>query len=142
MNTKQLAAKDYLEQYGKAQRRVRQCQAQYERQLFLSDSIRSPSDNDGMPHGSGISKPTENKAIKLADKSIDVLKAKAEAFRILGEIFAVAYSVGGIESDVLIERYINLKDWEDIFPIVNYSESQTHRYHRAGLDKVAELLGL
>ena len=142
MNAKQLAAKEYLEQYGKAQRRVRQCQAQYERQLFLSDAVRSPSDNDGMPHGNNISKPTEDKAIKLAEKGVDVLKAKAEALRIEGEIFAVAYCVGGVESDVLIERYINLKDWLDIYTTVNYSESQTHRYHRAGLDKVAELLGL
>ncbi len=93
-----------------------------------------------MPHGSGISKPTENKAIKLAEKAMDIHRAKQAAKEVMREIFTVAYYVGGVEGDVIIERYIKLKDWTDIYKAVNYSESQTHRYHRAGLDKVADMM--
>ena len=142
MTARQLKAKEYLEQYGDALRRVRWCQEQYQREELLIDAIRSTSDNDGMPHGTNIGRPTENKAIRLAEKGMDVLRAKAEAYRTEGEIFAVAYKVGGVEGDVIIERYIKLNDWTDIYKAVNYSESQTRRYHRAGLDKVAELLGI
>lgn len=142
MTARQLKAKEYLERYEDALRRVRWCLEQYERESLLIDAIRSASDNDGMPHGNSIGRPTESKAIKLAEKGMDVLTARAEAYRAEGEVFAVAYKVGGVEGDVIIERYIKLKDWNDIYPAVNYSVSQTHRYHRAGLDKVADVLGI
>lgn len=142
MTERQLAAKKYMDKYRDAVRRVRQCEEQYEREALLVDSIRSASDNDGMPHGTNIGRPTEEKALRLADKGMDIQDARIKALRIQREIFEVAYSVGGVEGDVLIERYINLKEWPDIFPVVNYSESQTHRYHLSGLDKVADLVDL
>ena len=142
MTARQLKAKEYLEQYEIAQRQVRQCQEQYNRELYLSDTIRSPSDNDGMPHGSGISKPTENKAIRLSEKALDLHTATQAAKQTMREVFAVAYNVGGIEGDIIIERYIKLKDWRDVYKAVNYATSQAHRYHRAGLDKVADIIGV
>ena len=142
MTDRQLSAQRYMEQYGNACRRVRQCEEQYERESLLIDAIRSPSDNDGMPHGTNVGRPTESKATKLADKGMDIFTAKTEALRIQREIFETAYQVGGVEGDVLIERYIKLKDWKDVYKAVNYAETQTLRYHRAGLDKVADILGL
>lgn len=142
MTERQLAAQKYMDKYGDACRRVRQCEEQYKREELEIDAIRSASDNDGMPHGTNVGRPTENKAIRLADKGLNIATARLEALRIQREIFAVAYSVGGVEGDVLIERYIKLKDWEDVFVAVNYSESQTHRYHRIGLDKVADIIGI
>lgn len=142
MTERQLAAQRYMDKYGDAVRRVRQCEAQYEKELLLMDSIRSTSDNDGMPHGNNIGRPTEEKAVRLVEKGMDVHEARIKALRVEREIFEVAYRVGGVEGDVLIERYINLRDWSEIFPLVKYSESQTHRYHRSGLDKVADLIGI
>lgn len=142
MTERQLAAKEYMDKYRDAVRRVRQCEEQYEREALLVDSIRSASDNDGMPHGNNIGRPTEERALRLVDKGMDIHDARIKALRIQREIFEVAYSVGGVEGDVLIERYIKLKEWPDIFPVVNYSESQTHRYHLSGLDKVADLVDL
>lgn len=142
MTERQLAAKDYMDKYGDACRRVRQCEEQLERENLEVDAIRSASDNDGMPHGNTVGRPTEEKAIKLVDCGIDLFDARDEARRVQREIFEVAYQVGGVEADVLIERYIKLKDWRDVYKSVNYAESQTHRYHRAGLDKVADILGL
>lgn len=142
MTERQLAAKQYMDKYRDAVRRVRQCEEQYEREALLVDSIRSASDNDGMPHGNNIGRPTEKRALRLVDKGMDIHDARIKALRIQREIFEVAYRVGGVEGDVLIERYINLKEWHEIFPVVRYSESQTHRYHLSGLDKVADLVKL
>ena len=142
MTDRQLAAQHYMEKYGDACRRVRQCAEQLERERLGVDAIRSASDNDGMPHGHNIGRPTEDKAIRLVDKGMNLFEAKDEARRIQREIFEVAYQVGGVEGDVLIERYIKLKDWRDVYKAINYAESQTHRYHRAGLDKVADIVGL
>lgn len=142
MTARQLKAKKYLEQYEEALRKVRWCQEQYARELYLTDAIRSPSDNDGMPHGNSIGKPTENKAIRLADKAFDLHTATQAAKETMREVFTVAYNVGGIEGDIIIERYIKLKDWRDVYKAVNYATSQAHRYHRAGLDKVADIIGV
>lgn len=142
MTDRQLIAQRYMDKYGDAVRRVRQCEEQYKREALLIDAIRSTSDNDGMPHGNGVGKPTEDKAIRLADKGLDLNEARLKALRIQREVYEVAYRVGGVEGDVLIERYINLKDWTDVFDAVNYSESQTYRYHKIGLDKVADILGV
>lgn len=142
MTDRQITAQRYMEKYGDACRRVRQCEEQYERESLLIDAIRSSSDNDGMPHGTNVGRPTEAKALKLVDKGMDVITAKTEALRIQREIFEVAYRVGGVEGDVLIERYVKLKDWSEVYTAVNYSESQTYRYHRAGLDRVADIIGI
>lgn len=142
MTERQLAAKEYMDKYGDAIRRVRQCEEQLEREQLNVDAIRSSSDNDGMPHGNSVGKPTEEKAIRLVDRGIDLFAARDNALRVQREIFEVAYRVGGVEGDVLIERYIKLKDWKDVYAAINYAESQTLRYHRAGLDKVADIIGI
>lgn len=142
MTERQLAAKEYMDQYGDACRRVRQCEEQLARENLSVDSIRSAFDNDGMPHGTNVGRPTEDKAVKLVERGIDLFEAREKAIRLQREVFEVAYQVGGVEGDVLIERYIKLNDWRDVYKAVNYAESQTHRYHRAGLDRVADILGL
>lgn len=142
MTQRQLAAKEYMEKYGDACRRVRQCVEQLERENLNVDAIRSSSDNDGMPHGTNVGRPTEEKAIRLVDRGIDLFDAITKAKRVQRDVFETAYRVGGVEGDVLIERYVKLKDWTAIYKAVNYSESQTHRYHRYGLDKVADILGI
>lgn len=142
MTERQLAAQRYMEKYGDACRRVRQCEEQLERERLSVDAIRSASENDGMPHGRNVGRPTEEKAIRLVDKGVNLFDAKAEARRVQREIFEVAYRVGGVESDVLIERYIKLKPWRAVYKAVNYAGRQTHRYHCAGLDKVADIIGI
>jgi hypothetical protein len=140
MTERQLKAKAYMDKYGDALRRVRQCEEQLEREQISVDAIRSTSDNDGMPHGSGISDPTADKAVRLVDKGMDLFEARCKAMEIQRRVFEVAYTIGGVEGDVLIERYIKLKDWTDVCDAVGYGWSQTHTYHRIGLDKVADKL--
>lgn len=130
----------FLEQYEQAVRLVRRRKTEYLEESILIDAVRSLSDNDGMPHGSGISKPTEEKAIRLADKKLRLLDAELEAIRIRQEVFDVVDQVEGVAGDVLFERYIQLRKWDDIYKSINYSETQTWRYHRVGLDQVESIL--
>ena len=140
MTERQLKAKAYMDKYGNAVRRVRQCEEQLEREELSVDAIRSTSDNDGMPHGFSISNPTADKATRLVDKGLDLFEARDQARGIQREVFEVTYEIGGVEGDVLIERYIKLKDWVEVCDAVGYGWSQTHSYHRIGLDKVADKL--
>ena len=130
----------FLEQYEQAVRLVRRRKTEYIEESILIDAVRSLSDNDGMPHGSGISKPTEEKAIRLADKKLRLLDAELEAIRIRQEVFDVVDQVDGVAGDVLFERYIQLRKWGDIYKSINYSETQTWRYYRIGLDQVESIL--
>ena len=128
-----MTAKEYLKQYQYAVDRVRRYEEEYENESLLIDAIRSASDNDGMPHGSGISKPTENKAIRLADKSLRLIDARLKAIEIRQEIFDLIDSIDGIEGDVLYQRYINLHKWEEICVLLHYSWQGIHLVHRRAL---------
>ena len=135
-----MTAKEYLRQYEYAVKRIKRLEEEYSKEQLLIDAVRSLSDNDGMPHGSGISKPTENKAVRLADKSLRLIQAKLDAIAIRQEIFDTIDSIDGTEGDVLYEKYINLKTWEQVCVDINYSWMQTHRYHRRALDIVQKII--
>lgn len=111
----------FLEQYEIADRRVKRLQEEYDKEMLLIDAVRSVSDNDGMPHGSGISKPTENKAIRLATKAQRLVDAKLEAIRIRQIVFDVINRVDGPGGDFLYKKYIQLKTWNTIAEEMNYS---------------------
>ena len=128
-----MTAKEYLKQYEYAVDRVRRYEEEYQKELTLIDAIRSASDNDGMPHGSGISKPTENKAVRLADKSLRLVEARLSAVEVRQEIFDLIDSIDGIEGDVLYQRYINLRKWEEICVLLHYSWQGIHLVHRRAL---------
>lgn len=128
-----MTAKEYLKQYEYAVDRVRRYEEEYENELALIDAVRSVSDNDGMPHGSNISKPTEEKAIRLADKSLRLTEARLEAIRIRQEVFDLIDSIDGIEGDLLFERYIKLRKWEEICILLHYSWQGVHLVHRRAL---------
>ena len=128
-----MTAKEYLKQYEYAVDRVRRYEEEYESESLLIDTIRSASDNDGMPHGSGISKSTEDKAIRLADRALRLTEARLEAIRIRQDVFDLIDSIDGIEGDVLYQRYINLHKWEEVCVMLHYSWQGIHLIHRRAL---------
>ena len=137
-----MTAREYLEQYQEAVRRANRYRVEYEEELLLIDAVRSVSDNDGMPHGNGISKPTEKKAMRLADKAAKWKEAEIDALAIRQEIFETVMKVGGIEADVLVEKFIYLKTWEEVCEAVHYSwESVRLAWHR-GEDKLEYILSV
>ena len=135
-----MTAKEYLKQYERAAKRAQRYRQQYEEESALIDAVRSLSDNDGMPHGSGISKPTEDKAIRLADRRMRLIKAELEAIRIKQDLFDFIDGIEGVEGDVLYHRYIRLLKWEEVCLIVHYSWPNTMRIHRRALDKVQKII--
>ncbi len=141
-----MTAENYLEQYMKAVGTIRRCEREYEEERLQIDAIRSPSENDGMPHGSGISKPTEDKVMRLMDKAERIAQARIEAVQVRQQVFDTIMLIDGIEADVLLERYIYLSDegrlqpWESVCDAVHYSWPTVRLAWHRGLDKVAELI--
>ena len=135
-----MTAKEFLRQYEYADRRAKRLKAEYEEELLLIDAIRSASDNDGMPHGSGTSKPTEEKALRLADKAASWKEAELGAIHARQEVFELINSIDGIEGEVLYERYVKLHKWEEICILLRYSWQGIHKVHKRALGIVESRL--
>lgn len=135
-----MTAKEFLEQYGEAVRIAERIKTEYDQEQDLIDSVRSALGGDGTPHGGGISKATENKAIKLADKALELKDAELEAIRIRQKVFDVIRTVPGEKGDVLYERYINLKSWDEVADSVGYSKRHARNLHDEAIDIVQHFL--
>lgn len=135
-----MTAKEFLQQYGEAVRIAERIKTEYDQEQDLIDSVRSALGGDGTPHGGGISKATENKAIKLADKALELKDAELEAIRIRQKVFDVIRMVPGEKGDVLYERYINLKSWDEVADSVGYSKRHARNLHDEAIDIVQHFL--
>lgn len=131
---------NYLKKYEYAEKALRKYEAEIQQLRNSYDQIKSTSDNDGMPHGTAIGSPTENKAIKVTDKILDYTDRIFETQAIKLEIFEVIIQLNGIEQDVLYERYIKLMKWESICQKYNYSWNGIHKIHRRGLSVIKKML--
>ena len=135
-----MTAKEFLQQYGEAVRITERIKTEYDQEQDLIDSVRSALGGDGTPHGGGISKATENKAIKLADKALELKDAELEAIRIRQKVFDVIRTVPGEKGNVLYERYINLKSWDEVADSVGYSKRHARNLHDEAIDIVQHFL--
>lgn len=135
-----MTAKEFLQQYGEAVRIAEMVKTEYDQEQDLIDSVRSDLGGDGTPHGGGISKATENKAIKLADKALELKDAELEAISIRQKVFDVIRTVPGEKGDVLYERYINLKSWDEVADSVGYSKRHARNLHDEAIDIVQHFL--
>lgn len=128
-----MTVKEFLKQYGEAERQAERLKKEYQEEVERIGSIKSPADNDGMPHSTNISKTVELQAIRLAEKAEEYKEAQIYAMKKRQEVFDVIWNVPGIEGQILYERYINLKNWDDVAESVHYSLQHVHRLHGAVL---------
>lgn len=141
-----MTAKEFLKQYEHEARRVKRLEEELNDERLLIDAVRSVSDNDGLPHGTGISKPVEERAIRLADKLAELEQARLDAVEKMREVFEVVQKVEGVPGDVLYYRYIKLTpegyltSWSDVCKAVNYSWGSVHRFHALGLEAVSKII--
>ena len=133
-------AKEFLKRYEYALNAAERAKRNYELEMERIDAIGSALGGDGQPHGSGISKKTEDKAIRLADKASKWLDAEERAQVVLEEMTDFINSIPGIEGIVLYERYINMLTWEQIAEKLYYSNSGIFYAHSRALDIVEKRL--
>lgn len=135
-----MTARDFLEQYEEMDRRIRRLEAEIREQGLMIDAVRSPSDNDGMPHGNGVGDPTADRAIKIADKRLELVQAKMDAIDARQMVYDVIEMVGGFEADVLKARFVDLLTWENVCIEVHYSWPTVRDAWHRGEDKVQEII--
>ena len=135
-----MRAKEYLRQYEELNRRALRFKAEYDAEVEKIDAIGSTLAGDGMPHGSGISRRVEDMAIRLGEAAIKWKTAELDALEKRQEVFELISTVPGIEGDILFQRYIELRKWEEICVLVHMSWNGTHKAHRRALMAVQIIL--
>lgn len=115
--------KEYLRQYEYALYNAERARKNYELETERIDAIGSTLSGDGQPHGTGISRKTEDKAVRLADKAKKWLDAEEEAQIKLEEITDFINSIPGIEGVALYQRYVMMLGWREIAENLSYTES-------------------
>ena len=133
-----MTAKDFLKRYEYADLRVKRYEDEYklEHELIGSISI----NYDGMPHGNGISRKTENEALRLAEKAERCVEARLDAIRIRQEVFDLISDIDGVEGEILYQRYIKLLKWEAVCIVVHLSWYAVHDHHKKALAIVQKRL--
>ena len=126
-----MTAKEFLKQYEYADRRAKRYEDEYKLEHDLIGSI--SINYDGMPHGNGISRKTENEALRLAEKAERCVDARLEAIRIRQEVFDLISDIDGVEGEILYQRYIKLLKWEAVCIVVHLSWYAVHDHHKKAL---------
>lgn len=137
--------KEYLEQYRNADRKAKKLRREYEKEKALIDSVKSPLGSDGTPHGSGISKTVEARAIRLADKLLEYEDAELDAIELRQLIFDSIAKVDGIEGDILYSYYVDYYDekknkartWDDVAEIVHVEPRTVYRIKLRAFKKLS-----
>lgn len=135
-----MTAKEYLQQYADAVDLVKQIQEEYDEQMEQIDNIRSSLGGDGLPRGGDVRKEVEDKAVKLAEKAQELKEAEIWAVATRQQIYATIMSVPGVPRDVLRERYVELRKWDDVANAVCYSVSHTHVLEQRGLEFIQNMI--
>ena len=133
-----MTAKEFLKRYEYADLRAKRYEEEYrlEHELIGSISI----NYDGMPHGNGISRKTENDALRLAEKAERYVTAKLNAIRIRQEVFDLISDIDDVEGEILYQRYVKLLKWERVCIVVNLSWYAVHDHHKKALAIVQKRL--
>lgn len=134
-----MRAKEYLLQYKRLTEAGRRIRLEIE---AIEAQIGGRAQDDGTPHGSGVSDITGTLAAELADIKKAYAIAEADAWRKRREIVEVINAVEDtLQGRVLYERYIRLKRWEQIARDLPANESYTRgRLHGAALNAVDRIL--
>ena len=140
--------KRYLEQYRVADMKAKRLRREYEEEKSQIDEISSPLGSDGMPHGTNISDPSGNKAIRLADKRLKYIDATIDAIEIRQQIFDKIIMLGADECDVLYAKYIEYentktgrpKTWDEVADEVHMSRRTVFTIREKSFEKLKSAL--
>lgn len=134
-------AKQFLKQYEEAVSIAENLRRYYEEEQEKIDAIGSTLGGEpGMPHGTGISRKTEDKAIRLADAQARWKEAEIDALLVRDRVFNLIWDIPGIEGKVLYDRYIDLMTWEKIAEKRSYSYTGIFYVHNRALEIVEKKL--
>lgn len=139
-----MTAKEYLNQLKAIDARIRSIDRDIEVLRTEQISLRSAWP-DGQPHGTGISDPVAMQAVKVADElgklEVTQMKWRWELMRKRVEISnTIAMLNDGVLQQILYDRYVERKSFEQIAVDIGYSWRHTIRLHGTALFRIQEII--
>lgn len=134
-----MTGREFLEQYKTKEILLSRIREEYKKERDQIDSIRSALSNNIIPSGYN-SKTVELRALRLAEKAERLKAAEVEALATRQKVYDVIAKVEGVKGQILYERYINLKKWEDVAAAVCYDERHARRLHNQAIEIVEHVL--
>lgn len=90
----------------------------------------------GMPHGSGVSNPVEQKATLLINLKNKLEKRRSKSLMQLTKLENYIFSIEDTDVRLIFtKRYIQFKQWDEIIKEMCMSESSVFRRHREQLKR-------
>lgn len=130
-----MIAREFLEGYKRIITRIRQLERQIQ-DIEETLGVKAVS-YDSQPHGSGISKVTENTAVKLAairdQKELLIAELWKQRLRIENEIYKMSDAT---YAEILRRRYIEGERWDDIAKAINAAKRWTLTLHGRALKEL------
>lgn len=134
-----MTAKEYMRQYYDLTKEVEMLDREI---ADLTAEIESTNERlDGMPKGGQIADKTGSLAVKLADKTSELMDMRTAAWNKRLEIVNMIHSIQRMPyARVLYLRYIQMQCFEQIAVDMGYGYRHVTRLHGQALQKVDEIL--
>ena len=139
-----MTAKEYLQQVGRLDEKIRQLEREIEGLRAAEVSLRSPWP-DGLPRGTGIGDPVGREAALVADK---IRGLEERVMRKRGELFSkrleVIETLGEMTDPTLNRllwaKYVDGQTWEQIAVDLSYTYRHIINLHGKALEAMEEIL--
>ena len=129
--------KYYLNQVYRIEKMLKMLEREYNQKVKEIDNISIRNSEIKL---NSVSSKVENKVIELLALENDIKECKIKKEVAIDEISKV---IDKIEDETLKKllklRYLELKKWEDMAYILNYTKRHTHRKHNEALRKLAKI---
>ena len=134
-----LEAKRFLKQYQTLTVKIKELEEEIEHKQSVIDSI--SINYSGMPKSNKISMRTEDLAIYISDKKLELEQLKIAAEIKRDGIVDIIHRIDdALLNEILYKKYIELKEWKNIGEELYISERWAQIKHKDALKKVSFLI--
>ena len=117
-------------------RDLREEAEQYE-QMILERQPSIAARMDGMPRGTAIGKPTEDKAVELISLETLMLSIVEEHRRLVSEITTACKDLDSASRRIILMRYVDGLTWAEISDATSYSVRWVYDLHNKAVDEIS-----
>lgn len=129
-----MTAKKYLQQARIIERALRSKSEQIERLQSLAVYVSQPFDSAGSGGSHSSGSKVENFALQLVELKERVAEESARLIKLRAEISAAIHAVNNLTyENILEERYLNYKSFDEIADCLGVSKDYVFRLHREAL---------
>jgi len=133
-----MEAKEFLNQVRNLDKKIKKDKSKAQNLRLMAESISSVKyDKDPVQSSRSPGAPFENMIVKAIDLEEEIAEEENQLVIAKQEVAnAIARLDNSLQQAILIHRYINLENWDDVAKSVGYSKDYTYQMHRWAVDSL------